>query len=72
MTTKIKMTEFYEKYLVIRLPNGEEIKPRPLSEEERKMYDLAEELNVPVYVRTGGRRCGFRYEVNPLISERML
>ena len=67
----MKMTEFYEKYLVIKLPNGKTTKPRPLTNEERKIYDLAEELDVPPYIKTGGRRSAFKYEVHPLIKERM-
>lgn len=67
----MKMTEFYEKYMVIKLPNGETIKPRPLTDEERKIFDLSEELNIPPYIKTGGRRCAFRYEVHPLIKQRM-
>lgn len=67
----IKMTEFYEKYLVVKTPDGEIVKLRPLTEEERKIYDLAEELDVPPYIKVGGRRCAFGYDVHPLIKKRM-
>ena len=67
----MKITEFYKKYWRIKLSNGKTIKPKPLTNEKRKILDLSDELNVPPYIKTGGRRCAFRYEVHPLIKEQM-
>lgn len=67
----MKRTEFYEEYFVIKTPDGKTIKPRPLTDEERKIYDLSEELGVPPYIRTGGRKRAFGYEIHPLIKERI-
>jgi len=67
----MRLTEFYEKYVVIRLPDGSITKPRPLSDKERRVYDLAEELNVPPFIRSRGRRSSFSIDVHPLIKEQM-
>ena len=64
----MKMTEFYEKYWRIKLPSGEIIKPK-LTNNEKLIFDKADELGVAAYVKTGGRRCGFKYIVHPLIEE---
>jgi len=42
----MKMIEFYEKYLIIKMPDGKTVKLRSLTDEERKIYDLSEKLNV--------------------------
>lgn len=68
----MKISEFYEKYLVIKLSNGKTVKPKPLTGKEKQIYDLAEESGVPPYIRTRGRRSSFGYEIHPLIKEKLL
>jgi hypothetical protein len=67
----MKITELYEKYVVIKLSDGSTVKPRQLTERERQIYDLAEELNVPPFIRSNGRRSCFSFDVHPLIKEQI-
>ena len=64
----MKISDFYEKYWIIKLPSGENINPK-LTDRERKILNLSEELNVPPYIETRGRMFGC--EVHPLIKEKL-
>ena len=61
-------TEFYETYVKIRLPNREYVLPPPLTDEQRKVYDKAEELDCDPYLMIRGRK-GIRIIINPIIEE---
>jgi hypothetical protein len=64
------MSEFYEKYWRIRLPDGSVASPI-LTEMERKIIDKAEELKVAPYVRVFGRKRGWHYIIHPSIQEEL-
>jgi len=64
----MKTSEVYEKYYKIKLPNGEIVSPN-LRDEDREVMDMADELNVPSYVRVFTKRGGYTYGVNPIIIE---
>ena len=63
----VKMSEFYEKYYKITLPNGEQVYPT-LTDEERAIMDKAQELGVAPYVRIFRRKIGYKYEVHPEVE----
>lgn len=63
----MKMSEFYEKYWRIQLPNGETVTPK-LDDKERQIMDKAEELGVLPYVRVWKRKQGWCYIVHPEIE----
>ena len=65
---RMKISEFYENYFVITLPNGEKVKP-VLSDFDRKVLDKSEELNCSPYVRYFKRKIGYVTEVNPIILD---
>jgi len=67
MLAAVKMSEFYEKYYKITLPNGEQVSPT-LTDEERAIMDKAQELGVAPYVRMFTRKLGYKYEVHPEVK----
>lgn len=60
----MKLSEFYEKYWKITMPNGDVVHPK-LTKRERLILDKAEELSVPPYIRALRRREGWSLEVHP-------
>ena len=62
--------DYFENYYRIQLPDGTRTTPH-MSEYDKKVLRLAQELNVDPYIRVGGRRCGTRYDVHPLIKDRI-
>ncbi len=60
----MKMTEFYEKYWTV---DGQPVPPLP--ERERIIWDAAEEIEEPPYVKIWRRRQGWMYIINPLVQE---
>lgn len=61
----MKLSEFFEKHWVVQQPDGTR-KPLQLSEQEKLAMDKAEEMNVPLYIRSWKRRRGgWSYDINP-------
>jgi hypothetical protein len=60
----MKMTEFYEKYWTV-----DGLPVPALSEKERLVWDAAEHIGEPPYIKTWKRRLGWQYIVNPLVQE---
>ena len=64
------IVDFFEKYYRIQLHDGTRTTPH-MSEYDKKVLRLAQELNVDPYIRVRGRRFGTRYAVHPLIEDRI-
>jgi hypothetical protein len=41
------------------------------TDDEIKIMELAEELKVEPYIRVGGRPSSFKFEINPIIKEKL-
>ena len=71
----MKFLELYEHAAVVKLSNGEIVKLIQLTDKEKekrkKIYDLANELKVPAYIKVGGRRSNFRYILHPMIKDKL-
>lgn len=64
----MKISEFYERYYQITLPNGDKVYPK-LTNEERLIMDKSQELGVCPYVRIFKRKFGYVYEVHPIVRD---
>lgn len=60
----MKISDFYEKHWNV---NGEPVPP--LTEEEKLIWDVAEELGVSPYIKIWKRKFGWQYIVNPIVQE---
>ena len=70
MSKKISLLDFFEKYYRIKLPDGTSVKPN-ITDEEKRVFSIAEELGVPPYVRFWKRKIGWTYEIHPEIRKKL-
>jgi len=61
-------SEFYSEHMKVKAPDGTLVKPRPLTPDEKELFDTAFELNLPMFVRNRGRG-GSAFIVNPIVRD---
>ena len=57
---KIKMSEFYERYWRVKYHNGNLLEVK-LTEMEKLLMDVSEEMGLDAWVKTGGRKSSFKW-----------